>query len=172
MENGSGFGHDGVASGFRKKFLIYPSLQLKVISYGLSIAAVGALSAVAATKYVFWRSAQVLKETGVALDHPVFRFLTEQERTFDFFFLLSGFTGFVIAFGLGVQLSHRVAGPVVRLRRHLDRSAAGGAPEKVIFREEDFFHDLAEAYNRDLEARGKIRRPGSELNRLVDRHRA
>lgn len=45
-----------------------------------------------------------------------------------------------------VRVSHRFAGPLIRLRRHM-RSAADGAPlEPLRFRKDDYWHDLAAAY--------------------------
>ncbi len=149
----------------RSKWFIYPEFQLKVVAYGVSIAALAGSIAYGASKYVFWKSLDVLKEAGLPMSHPVFAFLLQQEQTFDGVFLVLSTVGLFFSFMIGVRLSHRIAGPVLRLKHHLERSASGAAPAKLVFRDGDYFQDLADAYNRDLESRGRPRRPGSELNR-------
>ncbi len=46
-----------------------------------------------------------------------------------------------------VKLSHRFAGPVVRLRRGLDKLGKGESAQKIYFRDDDFWLDMAESYN-------------------------
>jgi hypothetical protein len=46
-----------------------------------------------------------------------------------------------------MRLSHRFAGPIVRLRREMWAFARGEQVRPVRFRKDDFFADLAEAFN-------------------------
>lgn len=46
-----------------------------------------------------------------------------------------------------VRVSHRFAGPLVRFKRHLREAADGGPMNRLNFRGEDFWPELAEAYN-------------------------
>jgi hypothetical protein len=46
-----------------------------------------------------------------------------------------------------VKFSHRFAGPMVRLRESMRRSAAGEHVEPVRFRDGDYWQDLADAFN-------------------------
>jgi hypothetical protein len=46
-----------------------------------------------------------------------------------------------------VRLSHRFAGPMVRLRRALAELSAGGDPGAIRFRKKDFWHEMADQYN-------------------------
>ena len=49
----------------------------------------------------------------------------------------------------GLALSHRVAGPILHLKRHMDAiSIDAPHSEEVKFRKNDFFMDLADSYNR------------------------
>lgn len=55
---------------------------------------------------------------------------------------------FVISFVLGILISHRVAGPLVKLRKHFENVAQDAQNEtSVHFREGDLFKDVATAYN-------------------------
>lgn len=51
-----------------------------------------------------------------------------------------------------VRVSSRFAGPVHRLRRSMRELAAGQEIEPIRFREDDFWHDFAEDFNRLVEA--------------------
>ena len=51
-----------------------------------------------------------------------------------------------------IQLSHRFAGPVVRLRNAMRNIAAGDAPQHLKFRDKDFWQELAGDYNGMLDA--------------------
>jgi hypothetical protein len=46
-----------------------------------------------------------------------------------------------------VKFSHRFAGPMVRLRDSMRRSAAGEHVEPIRFRDGDYWQDLADAFN-------------------------
>lgn len=48
---------------------------------------------------------------------------------------------------VAVVLSHRIAGPLYRLQKHLREVAAGKPPNDVNFRKGDLYQDLAEASN-------------------------
>lgn len=46
-----------------------------------------------------------------------------------------------------IKLSHRFTGPIVSLRRSMQEIAEGAAPRKLKFRQNDFWHELADDYN-------------------------
>ena len=52
---------------------------------------------------------------------------------------------------LGILLSHRIAGPVHRMRVHMQKVAEGGVIEELKLRKDDHFMDLADDYNKVLE---------------------
>ena len=54
----------------------------------------------------------------------------------------------VISFLLGILISHRVAGPLVKLKKHFENVANDIQNEtSVHFRDGDFFKEVAHAYN-------------------------
>ena len=64
-------------------------------------------------------------------------------------FGFSVLASFVVCFFLGLLVSHKVAGPLVKIRNYFDRVGEGLEPEKEInFRDGDFFQDVAQAYNK------------------------
>jgi hypothetical protein len=52
-----------------------------------------------------------------------------------------------------VKLSHRFAGPILRLRRGLHELASGDEAERVTFRPGDFWGELADDFNAILDRR-------------------
>ncbi len=50
-----------------------------------------------------------------------------------------------------IKLSHRFAGPVYRLRKSMQSISEGKSPEKIKFRKNDFWQELADDYNEMLE---------------------
>ncbi|XCN75369.1 MAG: hypothetical protein Q3M24_11765 [Candidatus Electrothrix aestuarii] len=60
------------------------------------------------------------------------------------------FFGFII---YGFWLSNRIAGPLFRLKRHLDEVAEGKADPEIQFRKNDYCADLAESFNAVVQKR-------------------
>lgn len=142
----------------RWRVLIYPNFQLRLLVINGFVMILSFLL----TAVLSFRSYENLKSMGLASnlpsDHLFFRFLKLQ---FDSFFLhLSA------AFGLSILLtsivtlllSHRLAGPIVRLKSFFKHIADRGLnpSERLSFRKGDFFSDLPAAVNQALDKiRGK-----------------
>jgi methyl-accepting chemotaxis protein len=146
----------------RRIWIVNRPFQAKVVMYGFTIGGATLLATFAALKFFFWRCEQILIGQGLPFDHPIYNFVQQQERYLAFIFMVASLVSISFATWLGVTLSHRVAGPLHRMRRHLLEAASGRAPKELKFRENDYFKELAEAYNAELVSRGRVRRPGSE----------
>ncbi len=48
----------------------------------------------------------------------------------------------------GLYLTNRIAGPIYRLKIHMENMIAGKEVEDVVFRKNDYFKDLAETFNK------------------------
>lgn len=62
-----------------------------------------------------------------------------------------------------LRLSNRFAGPIFRMQRVLRKISAGGPPERVSLREDDFLHDFADDLNAAL---NRLSNPGAQLVEL------
>lgn len=60
-------------------------------------------------------------------------------------------------------VSHRVAGPLLRMRRALQEASRGGAPDPVRLRDGDYLHPEAEALNELLRVHVRHRDEAAEL---------
>ena len=72
---------------------------------------------------------------------------------------ISAALGVVFTLGLGLFYSHKIAGPVHRLKRALREFRAGDFDQVIRFRKRDELHDLAEEVTKTLAwTRGRIER--------------
>jgi methyl-accepting chemotaxis protein len=139
-----------------KTLLINPAFQLKVVGYFLGLCLVnGAIFL--GTIIIFFRKFETY---GVALELPenhIFYTLLRNQR--DVMLGLSAVTlcvSLLILALAGLYLSHRIAGPIHRLKGHLLLISQNNSPlEKVHFRKNDEFHDLQDAFNKLVESRHK-----------------
>lgn len=80
--------------------------------------------------------------------HPYFVFYNEfKQKALDAFLIALGIS-FSLTFVVGLLISHRIAGPLVKLKKHFENVAENQAHDGAIhFRDHDFFTELARAYN-------------------------
>jgi len=91
---------------------------------------------------------------GLQPDNVAFTLLQDQRESMTVIFALTVVIVFcALALG-GMVISHRVAGPLYRLRQHLLAVARGETTNDVKFRDGDFFLDLQAACNQVM---GKLR---------------
>ncbi len=55
--------------------------------------------------------------------------------------------GSLVIGGLSLFASHRIAGPIFRLNKSLKNLASGHFDERITFRKQDYFHEVAENFN-------------------------
>jgi nitrogen fixation/metabolism regulation signal transduction histidine kinase len=107
-----------------------------------------------------WYFFEKFWEQGVALglpqDHVFFEFLRDQRREMFYIFLATACVAFAAVCSLGLMLSHRVAGPLYRLQKHILDVAEGRTDDNVKFRQKDYFQEVASAYNLQMERHRKV----------------
>lgn len=136
---------------FRKNWIIYPAFQLRLILANLLVM----LVVLGCTFFAIKKSYQNLHTEGIsaqlAADHPYFGFVNYQSDMVFSYLGIAFFVAFILSTIVSIYVSHKVAGPIVRLRGHFKRIADGDSVEKVAFRKGDFFSDLPEEINKALE---------------------
>ncbi len=145
----------------RTKYLIYPRFQLTLIGINAAVL----LLLVGAVLFQLYRSFENLRErglnAGIDPSHVYFRFLDHQASTVYSYLLVSLALGVFISFVTTLFLSHKLAGPVVRLHTYFKELAEGDV-EKVKplqFRKRDFFSTLPVVIN---EAISHLKQPTAE----------
>lgn len=136
----------------RKKFLINPRFQISVIKQMVALTCVVLAIFYGANSYHFWSLKQQGLKIGLNPGHVFFKFVAEQRATMDLFFLVTSLLTLIAIVGFGMLLSHRVAGPLHRLKRYLDECVANDESLPLLkFRENDYFPEVADAVNLRLQ---------------------
>ena len=131
----------------RRTLLVSPGFQLKLL-LGANLLTLALIGLLGAMTYVFVAKlhAQAL-QSGFSELHPLQVFLTARERGL---YSLFGFVAFVSCISVSLTvlvLSHRIAGPIYRLQKHLEGIVEGRAVGELKFRPRDFFQSLVPLYN-------------------------
>jgi len=135
----------------RSRFLINPGFQLSVIRQMLALTGVVIAIFYGAIYYHFWSLEQQGLSLGLPATHVFFDFLAEQRRTMDLIFLVTSMAALLAIVGFGLFLSHRVAGPLFRLKQYLDSQGPDvPAHTPLKFREGDYFPEVADSVNSRL----------------------
>jgi hypothetical protein len=134
-----------------RNFLIYPQFQLLLI--GLNLAIIGA------TFLLFWVTAHNLignlAPVG-ALSGIRYQFykdyLTYQAGIFNQMFLISLGLALLLSSTITLVVSHRLAGPFIRMKGFFTAINRGGTPvPNLAFRDGDFFQDLPPIINEAIQ---------------------
>ncbi len=120
----------------------------------LSLLVAGAIYAV--MTYSFGQIAAVAHEAGMPQSHPIFVQLAELNARLDLVLMGAALTVFILLVTWGLNLSHRVAGPMHRLHQHFLGLSKGGKLQPVKFRDDDFFQEVPEAFNRFVDQAAKL----------------
>lgn len=136
----------------RKKWLIYPAFQIRLmVVQGLIL--VGAfLLAALEVHQAFDHLRNLGTQVHLPEGHPYYQFLRIQARELTGRLWIAAFGGAVISVFASLLLSHRVAGPIVRLVGYFRQIRI---EKKIIqdlrFRKGDYFSDLPEQINGALD---------------------
>ena len=130
----------------RRNFLINPKFQFALIAYNLLFSLL-CLS-------IFWigmsyfvknlfMNAQILGLSGNAV---FFEFLRNEVAFLKWILFVVAFWVMAIISITGLFISHRIAGPLYRLQKQLEKDTANAKLSPVQFRKGDFFTELATGY--------------------------
>lgn len=134
----------------RSKLLIYPGFQIKFVGYLLLAVILGLFIFYLAQLYFI----KGLYLEGAALKlpntHTYFKMIAHQEYKLKLIFFIASGIVFLFLSIFGLLLSHRVAGPLVKLNNHLEKLSENKDPGELIFRKKDFFHEIPLTINKYL----------------------
>ncbi len=131
----------------RKTYFVNPRVQLQLV-LGANVLAL--ISATLISVLMFQMQSHLENYATLAVlagAEPTVAEIARNDAAITRICLIVGIVQFVLFNATAVLLSHRIAGPLYRLERHLRQVGGGAAPEDVKFREGDLFQSLAEASN-------------------------
>lgn len=138
---------------FRRKILIYPKFQLSLMAVNI----VTMLAVFAAIQFQILSSVGEIQSMGE--DSPVStkqlynRFIEYQMSVIYSGLVLYLGIGFILSCGFTLFISHRLAGPLVRMKHYFDEmEKSGKIDDSLKFRKGDFLQELPEAINRGLKS--------------------
>jgi len=139
----------------RKVFLINPRLQYSFLGFSLLMSLVSIAVFYLATLYLFWNFEQTGYSVGIPEGHIFFRFIADQRSLMNTILLIAAPIITLITCYIGIKLSHRVAGPIYRMTKHLEELNENGESKEVKFRENDYFLELQDEFNKFLKSSKK-----------------
>ena len=142
----------------KKSLLINPAFQWTLIGYASAVATVILVSMHELNSFAFGYFNEIGLLAGLPKDHVYFEFIHMQEATvFRTFIAISCLVAIVLILG-GLFVSHRIAGPVYRMKKDLERMTADNQAQlkEIHFRKGDYFPELAEAFNALVKSRNEL----------------
>lgn len=133
--------------GGRRMILVNSKFQLAFLSYTLGVTLLTIAIFYVSDLYFFWKFKDGGRVLGLNPEHPYFKFIVEQEKVRNWIFMAAAAISAAFLTVSGLLFSHRIAGPLHRLKSHFLMVANDLTIEDVRFRKDDFFHDVAESYN-------------------------
>ena len=129
-----------------KNLIINPRVQLKLIAVfaGVFLLTIGTLYST--ILLFFWKFHEKALNVGIPEGHVFFRFLAEQKHSLDMLFIALAVINFFILILVGIIISHRIAGPVEKLKNHLDNIHSEA--EDFRLRDSDFFSEISPVVNK------------------------
>ncbi len=135
----------------RKKYIINPKFQYRFILATLIPNAASLAVFYLMIDLYFIKLVQDGKDLGLEENHPYFMLLRDQSLLMNKVFIIVAILTTLFFIIWGVIFSHKIAGPLFRLRAHFEESAGTLEIKKLSFRPGDFFLEIPEAYNRWLD---------------------
>ncbi|MCB0394032.1 MAG: hypothetical protein KDD25_05705 [Bdellovibrionales bacterium] len=126
---------------FRKKKIINPSFQFKIIGFMLAGIVLSVVSFFVCASLFF----DLLKGKAVArgVEPAIMEIIKEVEPAMTNLFLMASGVSIIAITLVGIYVSHRIAGPLYNLCRYLDDQSQPGAKARPLsFRPGDFFQEI------------------------------
>lgn len=133
------------------KLLVYPRFQLLLIGSNLGILLLTFVGFWITSQEIIQGLSPAAKLSGVEVEFFQ-RYLAYQESQFRTAFLVAVILAVAVSGGVTLILSHRVAGPILRLKNFLRDITTNDQTRPLSFRDGDFLSDLPSLVNDAVDA--------------------
>lgn len=138
---------------YKRKYLVYPKFQMTLIIVNslVTIVLFGFTALLVVRSHIYLES--LVRQTRLPAQNLFSQLLTQQLRTLLIYMGLAVLVGVFTMAITALMLSHKMAGPMIRLRNFFNGIAKNGDfPEELHFRDGDFFTDLPPTVNQAFTA--------------------
>lgn len=123
-------------------YLLYPKFQIKLIGVNLFVLILFSTIVFSTVGWFVFKLRKLGIEAGLAEDHLYFGLLNQHQGTFYLLLVAAIVSTAFISTLASIILSHRVVGPIHRLKNDLDEVIRSEKVRPVQFREEDYFQEI------------------------------
>ena len=128
---------------FKRQYIVHRAMQFRVILYSAIFGVIQLLFVQMCYRIYFLNIQRKITEAGVSADHPLWIFIDRQLNFLRYFSWGIGLGLMILNLAVFVFLTHRIAGPIFRMRMIVNEWRNGSKTDLKI-REGDFFHELAD----------------------------
>jgi hypothetical protein len=129
-----------------KNLLIEPKFQMKLLSYFVALFFVTTISFYSLILLFFYRLNQKALSVGIPPKHVFFDFIGHQKNDIDLMFIGLTVLNLIFLLGVGFVISHRIAGPIHKLKNYLSQIISKDSPDFKL-RKNDFLVELSPIIN-------------------------
>ena len=133
---------------FQRKWIINRKFQRTFLLHTVLSTLVVIIINVVTVWYFFRQSYFYGKAMAFPNNHAYFFLLQRQTHIALGVGIVGGLVILIALTVMGVLFSHRIAGPLFRIQRHMNEIADGKPIIEIEFRKNDFFREIADAFNR------------------------
>ena len=130
----------------RKQYVVKKGFQLRYVGRIVGIAVFSAV----VSGYTIYYNAWIQLGEKLAYVYPQGQ-LVDIFRRVNLSLAVSMFFVVIFCIGVGLIFSHRIAGPIDRMKKFLEAAGKGDYSQRIILRKKDELQDLAEAMNKLVE---------------------
>lgn len=129
-----------------KNILVHRPFQIKLISYFILLFFLTTVSLYSTTYLFFWNMQKKGLRVGIPEGHVYYQFLANQKNDLDLLFIALVSLNFILLVSVGLILSHRIAGPISKIVKHLSDPELSRVP--IEFRKNDYFQEIPPLINK------------------------
>ncbi|MGZ6398656.1 MAG: hypothetical protein ACXWRZ_16965 [Bdellovibrio sp.] len=131
----------------RRKIFIDKSFQSWFVGYTMAVVLFTSVIYFSGFYFFLNQFRKTLNDSGLPPSNIILLYFNQQTLSLSLFFMLTFFIIVVLTFFIGLYQSHRIAGPMMKLRNFFNQTRPDDLNTELKFRKNDLFYDLAEAAN-------------------------
>lgn len=128
----------------RTQYLVAPKIQLTMIAIPIITHLICFIIALVFLSIYYQDILNVFKQVGINPEHPIYQYISLQKSKVVYIFALTLMVGFLINIIVLTWVTHKIVGPIYRLRKSMEGLLNNEEIRPVKLRKGDFFSEDAE----------------------------